>query len=85
MNNNYNSKNNSDKSFNNDDDNNNNNNNNNDNNSNDSPRAENTGFMFSGAQPHLMGRGIFFSLGWQSFQRFCLNKNTDRYGMLFIE
>ena len=48
MNNNYNSKNNSDKNFNNDDDDNSNNNNNH-NNSNDSRRAENIGFMFSGA------------------------------------
>ena len=27
----------------------------------------NTGLMSSGAQSHLMGRGILFSLGWQSF------------------
>ena len=47
--------------------NNNNNNNNNNHNSNIPPRPGNTGLMFSRGYSHLMGRGILFSLGWQSF------------------
>ena len=31
------------------------------------PRPGNTGLMSSVGYSHLMGRGIFFSLGWQSF------------------
>ena len=51
--------------------NNNNNNNSNANKNNDNniityPRPENTGFMSNGEKSHLMGRGILFSLGWQS-------------------
>ena len=31
------------------------------------PRSGNTGLMSSRGYSHLMGRGILFSLGWQSF------------------
>ena len=41
-----------------------------------SPRPGNTGLMSSMEQSHPMGRAILFSLGWQSFQRWCLDKNT---------
>ena len=30
-------------------------------------RPGNTGFMSSGGKSHLMGRGIFINLGWESF------------------
>ena len=33
-------------------------------------RPGNTGLMSRGAQSHLIGRGILFSLGWKSFQRY---------------
>ena len=39
----------------------------NNNNNNVSPRLGNTGLISSGGKSHLMGRGILFSLGWQSF------------------
>ena len=41
------------------------------------PRPGNTGLMSSGGYSHLMGRGILFSLGWQSFYFYCLDKNTS--------
>ena len=41
-----------------------------------SPRPGNTRLMSSGGQSHLMRKGILISLGWQSFQRLCLDKNT---------
>ena len=37
-------------------------------------RPGNTGLMSSGG--HRIGREILFSLGWQSFQRWCFVKNT---------
>ena len=53
-----------------------NNNNNNNNNNNDNFPDTRKYWIDVQWESHLMGEGILFSLGWQSFKRWCLNKNT---------